>query len=55
MADQEIKADDREDQDDASGNMLTATPDEDRDLKMKQGVSSDEGKDDDTEGHVNKP
>jgi hypothetical protein len=50
MADQETKADEKEDQDDTSGHSHTAaTPDEDRDLKSHTAVSGDD--DDDTEGH----
>lgn len=50
MADQEPKADEQAAQDDTEGHKLTsATPDEDRELKMHTAVGSDD--DDDTEGH----
>jgi hypothetical protein len=54
MADQETKADDKEDEDDTQGHFkpFGATPDEDREAKSRAGVSDDakEGEND-TEGH----
>jgi hypothetical protein len=53
MADQETKADDKEDQDDASGHRYTPlTPDPDREAQVRTGVRTSEKEgEDDTEGH----